>query len=86
MSVTVNNSPLQDHTKPCLQVELKFFHEHEVRDVDFLFSVAKVSERPGVQLAAGDVILARTICVPFASVAMYVCRHEQQFLVTFHDA
>ena len=63
-----------------------------MRAVHFLFSVAKVSERPGVRLvspakiAAGDVILAQTICVPFASVAMYVCRHEQQFLVTFHAA
>ena len=52
MSVTVNNSPLQDHTKPCLKVKLKFFHEHEVRAVDFLFSVAKVSERAGARLVS----------------------------------
>ena len=37
----------------CLQVELKFFHQREVRAVDFLmFSAAKASEKAGASLAS----------------------------------
>ena len=37
----------------CLQVELKFFHQREVRAVDFfMFSAAKASEKEGTRLVS----------------------------------